>query len=171
MTLSEEHKTILPDFKGRLSVALVEPRIPQNTGNIARLCACTGAELYVIGSLGFRMSDKHLMRSGMDYLDDLEIIHLADLETLKNKKPNAALYYLSTKANQSYTEIEYPDEVILVFGSETHGLPETLIENNLSSCLKIPMQPEARSLNLSNSVAIVMYETLRQWQISGCQSC
>ena len=157
-------QVLLPDYQGKLTVALVEPRIPQNTGNIARLCACTGAELYVIGSLGFRMSDKHLARSGMDYLETVEITHLPDLETLKTKKPNASLYYLSTKAKQSYTEIEYPEEVILVFGSESHGLPESLIEANLDRTLRIPMREETRSLNLANSVAIVMYETLRQWQ-------
>lgn len=164
LSSSQSVDTLLPDFKGRLSVALVEPRIPQNTGNIARLCACTGAELYVIGSLGFRMSDKHLARSGMDYLESVEITHLADLDTLKKQKPNAELYYLSTKAKQSYTEIHYPDEVILVFGSESHGLPESLIADNLDHTLRIPMRESARSLNLSNSVAIVMYETLRQWQ-------
>ena len=146
-----------------IAIALVEPRIPQNTGNIARLCQCVGAELYVIGSLGFRMSDKHLSRSGMDYLKGITINHLPDMDTLLKEKAGWTPYFLSTKVDNIYTETKFPDKTILVFGSETHGLPEDILTMTPENSLTIPMQPDARSLNLSNSVAIVLYEVIRQW--------
>jgi tRNA (cytidine/uridine-2'-O-)-methyltransferase len=145
-----------------VAVVLVEPRIPQNTGNIARLCACTGASLYLIGSLGFRLNDKYLSRAGMDYLDDVPITHLDSFEALLAEKPGWTAWYASTKASQSYSQVAYPKKSLLVFGSESHGLPAWLIEENRSQSVRIPMRDNTRSLNLSNSVAIVLYEVIRQ---------
>lgn len=146
----------------QLAVVLVEPRIPQNTGNIARLCACTGAELYLVGSLGFRLQDRYLERAGMDYLDDIEIHHLPDFQDVLERKPGWTPYYVSTKATNHYADVRYPSGALLVFGSETHGLPAWLIEKNTETSVRIPMRPNSRSLNLANSVAIVLYEAVRQ---------
>lgn len=145
-----------------LAIVLVEPRIPQNTGNIARLCACTGASLYLIGSLGFRLDDKYLSRAGMDYLDDVPISHLSTFEALLAEKEGWTPIYVSTKAKQNYASIKYPKKSLLVFGSESHGLPAWLIEENPAESVRIPMRKGTRSLNLSNSVAILLYEAIRQ---------
>ena len=145
-----------------IAVVLVEPRIPQNTGNIARLCACTGAELYLVGSLGFQMGDKFLERAGMDYLDEITIHHLPDWKDLRAEKPGWTPYFLSTKAKKSHLEVRYETPALLVFGSETHGLPGWLIDEHPDTALRIPMQPDSRSLNLANSVSIVLYEAIRQ---------
>ncbi len=147
-----------------LTVVLVEPRIPQNTGNIARLCQCAGAELVLVGDLGFRMGDKYLKRAGMDYLEGLEIRHMADFEVLEQEKPGWMPYYLSTKAKQSYLEVEYAPKTLLVFGSEDRGLPEWVIADKPERSVRIPMVAGARSLNLSNAVAVVLYEAIRQMQ-------
>lgn len=146
----------------RIAVVLVEPRIPQNTGNIARLCACTGADLYLVGSLGFRLNDKYLERAGMDYLDDIPIHHVPDFKDVMAQKPGWTPYFVSTKAKVNYTDVAYPQDALLVFGSESHGLPAWLIEENPESSIRIPMRANSRSLNLSNSVAIVLYEAIRQ---------
>ncbi|MCE3236805.1 MAG: tRNA ((34)/cytosine(34)/5-carboxymethylaminomethyluridine(34)-2-O)-methyltransferase TrmL [Vampirovibrio sp.] len=146
----------------RIAIVLVEPRIPQNTGNIARLCACTGADLYLVGSLGFRLNDKYLERAGMDYLDDIPIHHVPDFKDVLAAKPGWTPYFVSTKAQVNYTDAEYPQDVLLVFGSESHGLPAWLIEENPDNSVRIPMRANTRSLNLSNSVAIVLYEAIRQ---------
>jgi tRNA (cytidine/uridine-2'-O-)-methyltransferase len=146
----------------KITVVLVEPRIPQNTGNIARLCACTGADLYLVGSLGFRLNDKYLERAGMDYLDDIPIQHVPDFKDVQAAKPGWTPYFVSTKARQNYSDIEYPLNTLLVFGSESHGLPAWLIEEHPENSIRIPMRPDSRSLNLSNSVAIVLYEAVRQ---------
>lgn len=146
----------------KITVVLVEPRIPQNTGNIARLCACTGADLYLVGSLGFRLNDKYLERAGMDYLDDIPIQHVPDFKDVKAAKPGWTPYFVSTKAKRNYTDIQYPENTLLVFGSESHGLPAWLIEEQPENSVRIPMRPDSRSLNLSNSVAIVLYEAVRQ---------
>lgn len=151
-----------PEANTPLAVVLVEPRIPQNTGNIARLCVCTGAELFLIGSLGFRLSEKHMARAGMDYLDHIHIQHLPDFESLLERKPGWSMYFLSTKAQKRHYDVAYQPNTLLVFGSETQGLPRSLIEAHPEESLRIPMLPDSRSLNLSNSVSIVLYEAIRQ---------
>lgn len=145
-----------------IAIVLVEPRIPQNTGNITRLCACTGTELYLVGSLGFRLEDKYLDRAGMDYKEQVDVRHVPDFSDVLAEKPGWTPYFLSTKAKKSHTELAYHPKSLLVFGSESHGLPAWLIEENPDTSLRIPMVKGARSLNLANSVSIVLYEALRQ---------
>ena len=147
-----------------LNIVMVEPEIPQNTGNAARLCACCGAKLFLCGRLGFSMSDKYLKRSGLDYWDKVEIEHLVGFEELtKNFPPDSNNYYFfTTKGKKLYTDTEFKDGDFIVFGPETRGLDERLLEANKESCLTIPMAEGQRSLNLSNSVAIVVYEAIRQ---------
>lgn len=145
-----------------IAVVLIEPRIPQNTGNIARLCKCAGAELYLIGDLGFRLGDKYLERAGMDYLKGIELEHLPTYEALLEKKPGWTPYFLSTKATKVHTQAAFKPKSLLVFGREDRGLPEWLIKDQVESSLRIPMIDGPRSLNLSNSVSIVLYEALRQ---------
>ncbi len=145
-----------------MNIVLHEPDIPQNTGNIIRLCACTGCELYLVGKLGFHLTDRHMKRAGMDYIEDVKIHKYNSLQELEEKFPQNNFYYLSTKAKKLYTEIRYKSEDFLVFGSETKGLPEDVIFNNPEKSLTIPMAEKKRSLNLANSAAIVVYEALRQ---------
>ncbi|HEY9686135.1 MAG TPA: tRNA (cytidine(34)-2'-O)-methyltransferase [Coleofasciculaceae cyanobacterium] len=145
-----------------VTIALVEPRIPQNTGNIARLCACTGAELYLVGSLGFKLGDKYLARAGMDYMDDIPIQQVPDFKDLLAQRSGYTPYFVSTKAEINYTDVVYPENTLLVFGSESHGLPAWLIDDNPDTSIRIPMRADARSLNLANSVSIVLYEIIRQ---------
>jgi len=145
-----------------LRVVLVEPEIPQNTGNIVRLCACTGSELYLVGKLGFVLSDKYLKRAGLDYWDNVNIKQYKNLEELISEYPDNSFYYLTTKTQRLYTDNSFKEGDFLVFGSETRGLPEDLLKNNPDKCLTIPMIEGQRSLNLSNSVAIVLYEAIRQ---------
>ncbi len=146
-----------------LNVVLYEPEIPQNCGNVARLCACTGAKLYLIGRLGFVITDKRLKRSGLDYWDKVEIEHLVSLDKLKMKAPkDADFYYFTTKAKKLYTDIAYKRGDFLVFGPETRGLSEDLLAANSKYCVKLPMKEGIRSLNLSNSVAVGVYEAIRQ---------
>lgn len=147
---------------GKFNVVLFEPEIPQNTGNIARLCACTGASLYLIGKLGFSLSEKHTKRAGLDYWDSVDIKRVDTLEQLQFENKDAKFYYLTTKTKQVYTDVKFKDGDFLVFGPETRGLPEELLEKNPQNCLTIPMVEGQRSLNLSNSVAIVLYEAIRQ---------
>lgn len=145
-----------------LNIVMVEPEIPQNTGNVARTCAATGASLHLVEPLGFKIDDKQLKRAGLDYWQYLDIHIYKDLEDFFAKNPGP-FFYFSTKAPHVYSEVDYPDGAYLVFGKETAGLPEQLLHDNPDSCVRIPMIGEARSLNLSNSVAIGVYETLRQW--------
>ena len=147
-----------------LNIALVEPEIPQNTGNIIRSCAATGTRLHLVRPLGFCMDDKYLKRAGLDYLDLVEINYYDSFEELRQKYPESKFFYASTKANKNHSEVEYEDESFIVFGKETKGLPESLIMDNLETAIRIPMVDieRARSLNLSNSVAIVLFEALRQ---------
>ena len=147
-----------------LNIALVEPEIPQNTGNIIRSCAATGTRLHLVRPLGFCMDDKYLKRAGLDYLDLVEINYYDSFEELREKYPKSKFFYASTKANKNHSEVEYEDESFIVFGKETKGLPESLIMDNLETAIRIPMVDieRARSLNLSNSVAIVLFEALRQ---------
>jgi len=154
-----------------INIVLLEPEIPQNTGNIARTCAATGAALHLIRPLGFTIDDRKLKRAGLDYWDKLDITYYDNLADFYAKNPGAAVFYYSTKAPRAYTEIEYPCPVFLMFGKETKGLPEELLEANLDHVVRIPMRDSLRSLNLSNSVAVGVYEVLRQRGFAGlCES-
>jgi len=143
-------------------VVLVHPEIPQNTGNIARTCAATGAELHLIKPLGFSLADRYLKRAGLDYWSLVKVYTWLDLETFYMAHPGARAHYATTKAPRSYTEVEYRDGDYLFFGRETRGLPENLLEKVYDRCIRIPMREGARSLNLSNSVAVILFEALRQ---------
>lgn len=145
-----------------MHVVLVNPEIPQNTGNIARTCAATGAMLHLIEPLGFELSDKYLKRAGLDYWHLMQLEIHPSWEAFTEKYPSAKMHYATTKAPRSYCEVRYGEEDFLVFGRETKGLPEELLADHYERCIRIPMREEARSLNLSNSVAIVLYEALRQ---------
>lgn len=145
-----------------LNVVLVEPEIPQNTGNIARTCAVTGARLHLVRPLGFSISEKAVKRAGLDYWDLLDVTVYDSLQDFF-ARTNGSYYYFSTKAQHIHSEVAYPDGAYLLFGRESAGLPEELLHDNPDTTVRIPMIDEARSLNLSNSVAIAVYETLRQW--------
>ncbi len=145
-----------------IHVVLLEPEIPQNTGNIARTCAAIGASLHLIKPLGFSIDDKHMKRAGLDYWDSLDLHVYENLEEFYEKNPNALVYYFSKKAKHVYSEIDYPDDVYLCFGRESVGLPEELLKKNEDRSLRMPMKEGLRSLNLSNTVAIAVYEVLRQ---------
>lgn len=151
-----------------LNIVMVEPEIPQNTGNVARTCAATGARLHLVEPMGFKVDDKKLKRAGLDYWHLLDITYYKDLDEFfaRNDGP---FYYFSTKARKKYSDVVYPDNAYLVFGKETRGLPEELLKANPDACVRIPMISEARSLNLSNSVAIGVYEVLRQWEFPQLQ--
>ncbi len=145
-----------------LNIVMVEPQIPQNTGNVARTCAATGARLHLVGPMGFTIDDKKLKRAGLDYWHFLDITFYDNLDDFFSKN-TGEFYYFSTKSLNNYSDVEYPDGCYLFFGAETHGLPEKLLYENPDRCIRIPMIGGARSLNLSNSVAVGVYETLRQW--------
>lgn len=146
-----------------LHVALVEPEIPPNTGNIARLCAATHTPLHIIGVTGFRMDDRTLKRSGLDYWEEVDLHRHLDLDALYEDLPKSRFVYLTTKAARPYYDWEYADGDCLVFGRETRGLPDNLLHANRERCLTIPMpNAKVRSLNLATSVGIVLYEALRQ---------
>lgn len=152
-----------------LNIVLIEPEIPQNTGNIARTCAATGARLHLVEPMGFKIDDKKLKRAGLDYWHLLDITYYSSTEDFFQKNEGGSFYYFSTKANHIYTDISYPDKAYIVFGKETAGLPEKLLYENPDTTVRIPMIPDARSLNLSNSVAIAAYEILRQWNFPELQ--
>ncbi len=154
-----------------LNIVLVEPEIPQNTGNIARTCAATGAKLHLVRPMGFEVDDKKLKRAGLDYWYLLDITYYENLQDFFEKNPDGKFYYFTTKAQKRHSDVEYPDGAYLVFGKETAGLPEELLLKNKETCVRIPMIDDARSLNLSNSVAVAVYETLRQWDYPALQSC
>lgn len=146
-----------------IRVALVEPEIPPNTGNIARLCAANRIPLHIVGATGFRLDDRAVRRAGLDYWPEVELHRHADLESLYQALPDARFLYLTTKATRPYFDWSFEKNDCLVFGRETRGLPETLLEQNSDRCLTIPMlNANIRSLNLANSVGIVVYEALRQ---------
>jgi tRNA (cytidine/uridine-2'-O-)-methyltransferase len=154
----------------RLHVALVEPEIPPNTGNIARLCAATRTALHLVGKLGFRTDDKAVRRAGLDYWGEVEIYYHLNIEALYATLPGSRFMYLTTKAERAYTSFQYAPDDCLVFGSETRGLPEELLRANWERALTIPMfNPRIRSLNLATSVGIVLYEALRQTRQSGSE--
>lgn len=148
-----------------LNIVLVEPQIPQNTGNVARTCAATGARLHLVEPMGFRVDDAKLKRAGLDYWHLLDITYYDNLNDFFEKNKGGRFFYFSTKATEIYSDVEYPDNSYLVFGKETAGLPEELLFENPESCVRLPMinDSAARSLNLSNTVAIGVYEVLRQW--------
>lgn len=146
-----------------LNIVLVEPQIPQNTGNIARTCAATGARLHLVEPMGFHVDDKKLKRAGLDYWYLLDITYYEDLEDFFEKNKGGNFFYFTTKGRHVHTDMTYPDNSFLVFGREDAGLPEELLKENEESCVRLPMRSEARSLNLSNTVAVGVFEVLRQW--------
>ena len=150
-----------------INIVLVEPEIPQNTGNIARTCAATGASLHLVKPLGFEIDDRKLKRAGLDYWDKLDITYYEGLDDFFAKNPDADFYCFTTKARHVYSDISYPKRVFLMFGKETKGLPEELLFANPDRCVRIPMRDTLRSLNLSNSAAIAVYEVFRQRGFEG----
>jgi len=144
----------------KLNVVLYEPEIPQNTGNIARLCACTGASLYLIGKLGFSLASKYTKRAGLDYWDSVDLHKIESMDELFKMFPDGKFYYLTTKTEKKYTDIQFRDGDFIVFGPETRGLPQEYVTQE--TAVTIPMKEGQRSLNLSNSVAITLYEVIRQ---------
>lgn len=154
----------------KINIVLVEPEIPQNTGNIARTCACTGARLHLVKPMGFEIDDKKLKRAGLDYWEFLDITYYENLADFLEKTKDEQLYFCTTKAKNTYADVTYEENSFLVFGKETAGLPEKLLKDNPDACIRIPMLEEARSLNLSNAVAIVTYEAFRQGQFTGLKA-
>lgn len=155
------------------NIVLVEPEIPQNTGNIARTCAATGCRLHLVRPLGFEVNDKYLKRAGLDYWKDVEIFYYDCFAEVKEKYPDATFRYFTTKALHNYCDATLCEGDFFVFGKETKGLPEQLLKDNRDLCVRIPMLGDTRSLNLSNSVAIAVYEGLRQngfrnFRTAGC---
>lgn len=153
-----------------IHIVLHEPEIPQNTGNIARTCAATGASLHLIKPLGFEIDDRKLKRAGLDYWHLLDITYYESTEDFFEKHPNAPIFYYTTKARHRYTDVSYPEEVYLMFGKESRGLPEDLLVAHPESCVRVPMREGLRSLNLSNTVAIAVYEVLRQTDFADLQT-
>ncbi|MCH4166563.1 MAG: tRNA (uridine(34)/cytosine(34)/5-carboxymethylaminomethyluridine(34)-2'-O)-methyltransferase TrmL [Megasphaera sp.] len=145
-----------------MHIVMVEPEIPGNTGNIARLCAANHITLHLVKPLGFLLDDKHLKRAGLDYWSLVDVVVHENFEEVQEKYKGHRFFYLTTKAEQCYADIQFQQDDLLVFGKETKGLPESLLKQYPESCFRIPMADKARSLNLSNSVAIVSYEALRQ---------
>ena len=152
-----------------LNIVLVEPEIPQNCGNIARTCAATGSRLHLIRPLGFDISEKAVKRAGLDYWHLVDVRDYENLEEFFQKNDVKNMWCLSTKAPISYTDANFTEDSYLFFGKETKGLPEDFLEAHRESCVRLPMRPEARSLNLSNAVAITVYEALRQTGFAGLQ--
>ena len=151
----------------KLNIVLVEPEIPQNTGNIARTCAATGARLHLVRPMGFEVDDKKLKRAGLDYWYLLDITYYENLTDFFEKNPDGKFFYFTTKARKCHSDVEYPDNAYLVFGKETKGLPEDFLAAHYEKCIRIPMRADARSLNLSNAVAITVFEALRQLDFPG----
>lgn len=149
------------------NIVLVEPEIPQNTGNIVRTCAATGCKLHLVRPLGFEVTDKYLKRAGLDYWKDAEIFYYDGFDEVLNKFPSSSFYFFTTKARKNYSSVEFKEGDFLVFGKETRGLPEELLKAHAENCVRIPMLNDTRSLNLSNSVAIAVYEGLRQQNFKG----
>ena len=146
----------------RINIVLFRPEIPQNTGNISRTAAVTGAALHIIRPTGFEISDRTLKRAGLDYWDKLDVFYYDSFEEFMSMNPDGEKYYFTSHTSTSYTDISYPEEVYLVFGQETRGLPSDITEPNRNRTVRIPMRPTLRCLNLSNAVAIAVYEVLRQ---------
>lgn len=145
-----------------LNIVLLEPEMPANTGNIGRSCVAAGARLHLIEPMGFIINDKTLKRAGLDYWDKLDVTIYDDYQDFLNKNPGAKIYMATTKSKQKYTDVAYEEDAYIMFGKESAGIPEEILLDNKETCVRIPMMPGERSLNLSNSVAIVLYEALRQ---------
>lgn len=152
-----------------LNIVLVEPQIPQNTGNIARTCAATGARLHIIKPMGFLIDDKKLKRAGLDYWQYLDITYYDGLEDFFSKN-DGAFFYFTTKGQKVYSDANYPNKAYLFFGREDKGLPEELLFRNKETAVRLPMEGEIRSLNLSNTVCVAVYEVLRQWGFPALQN-
>ncbi len=152
-----------------INIVLVEPEIPQNTGNIARTCAATGASLHLVEPLGFKIDDAKLKRAGLDYWHHLDITYYKSLEEFLEVHGHENLYLFSTKAPHCYSDVTYPEKVFLLFGKETAGLPESLLRDRIDTTVRLPMREGLRSLNLSNSAAIAVYEVLRQRNFAGLE--
>lgn len=146
-----------------LNIVLIEPEIPQNTGNIARTCAATGARLHLVGPMGFQITDKQVKRAGLDYWDKLDISYYDSTEEFFEKNAGGKFYYFTTKGEIAHSDMKYENNAFLVFGKETKGLPEELLKENHDTCVRLPMRGIIRSLNLSNAVCVGTYEVLRQW--------
>ncbi|MFU0800473.1 MAG: tRNA (uridine(34)/cytosine(34)/5-carboxymethylaminomethyluridine(34)-2'-O)-methyltransferase TrmL [Xylanivirga thermophila] len=153
-----------------IHIVLVEPEIPQNTGNIARSCAATGAILHLVKPLGFSVDDKYLKRAGLDYWHLVEIHYHDNIDEIFNEYPDGDFYFSTTKGALRHSDVHYNDNSFIFFGKETAGLSEELLHDNYDRCIRIPMINDARSLNLSNSVAIVLYEALRQLDYPGLET-
>jgi tRNA (cytidine/uridine-2'-O-)-methyltransferase len=152
-----------------INIVLVEPEIPQNAGNIVRTCAATNSKLYMVKPLGFELSDKYYKRAGLDYFDLSNIEVVDSFDELYESNKDKQFYFASTKSQKTYADVEYPDDCFIVFGKESYGLRESLLKSHYEDCIRIPMINGTRSLNLSNSVAIILYEALRQKGFSGMQ--
>ena len=153
-----------------MHIVLVEPEIPQNTGNIARTCAATGASLHLIEPMGFTVTDAKLKRAGLDYWHQLDITYYKNIEDFYTRTAGGEYFYFSTKAPRAYTQITYPENCYLIFGKESAGIPEEILKKNIDRCVRIPMRENLRSLNLSNSAAIAVYEVLRQGDFENLES-
>ena len=153
-----------------MNIVLHQPEIPANTGNIGRTCVATGTTLHLIEPLGFRLNEKDLKRAGMDYWDKLDVRRYINFEDFLTKNPNAKIWMATTKAKHVYSEVEYGPNDYIMFGKESAGIPEEILVDYEENCIRIPMMPQIRSLNLSNSVAIVLYEALRQTGFSQMQT-
>ena len=153
----------------KINIVLINPEIPQNTGNISRTAAVTGAALHIVKPIGFEISDRTLKRAGLDYWDKLDVTYYENIDEFYRINQGRNMFYFSAHAARSYAEVEYPDEVFLVFGRESDGLPRELVEANIENALRIPMIEGVRCLNLSNSVAVAVYEVLRQKGFLGLQ--
>ncbi len=151
----------------KFNIVLVEPEIPQNTGNISRTCAATNSSLHMIKPFGFELSDKYLKRAGLDYWQYLDVHYYENLTEFFEKNKGGNFYFMSTKGDKVYSDVEFKDGDFLIFGKESHGLPEPLLKENYDKTLRIPMYGNLRSLNLSNSVALTLYEALRQNSFEG----
>lgn len=152
-----------------LNIVLLEPEIPANTGNIGRTCVASGTKLHLIEPLGFSLSEKALKRAGMDYWKELDVTTYIDYQDFLEKNPGAKIYMATTKAHRAYTEVSYEDDCYIMFGKESAGIPEEILVQNEENCIRIPMMEKIRSLNLGNSVAIVLYEALRQNEFAGME--
>ncbi|MDE7156963.1 MAG: tRNA (uridine(34)/cytosine(34)/5-carboxymethylaminomethyluridine(34)-2'-O)-methyltransferase TrmL [Lachnospiraceae bacterium] len=153
-----------------MNIVLFEPEIPQNTGNIGRTCVATGTRLHLIGPMGFQITEKAVKRAGMDYWKYLDVTEYDGYEDFLEKNPGAKIYMATTKAKQRYTDVSYEEDCYIMFGKESAGIPEEILIKHPDTCIRIPMNPDIRSLNLSNSAAIVLYEALRQQDFKGMKS-
>lgn len=152
-----------------MNIVLLEPEIPQNTGNIGRTCCATDTKLHLIEPMKFRINEKNLKRAGMDYWEDLDVVIYDSYRDFCEKNPNATIWYATTKAHQKYTDVEFGPDDFIMFGKESAGIPEEILVEHEDHCIRIPMNEDIRSLNLSNSVAIVLYEALRQLDFADMQ--